>query len=60
MDIYLLLEKSNKEVAALLNLTEDRIKNIISALFFKLKVEDRTQLAVYSLKNNLIKLNWML
>jgi DNA-binding NarL/FixJ family response regulator len=46
--------KSNKEIASYLDLAEGRVKNLISTLLTKLNVQDRTQLAVYALKNNVI------
>lgn len=46
--------KSNKEIGEALFLSETRIKSIIGNILNKLRVKDRTQLAVYALKNNLI------
>lgn len=46
--------KSNKEIGEALFLSETRIKSIIGKILNKLRVKDRTQLAVYALKNNLI------
>lgn len=46
--------KTNKEIAAEIYLSEGGIKNIITKLLGKLKVEDRTQLAVFAVKNNLV------
>jgi DNA-binding NarL/FixJ family response regulator len=47
--------KSNKEIAASLFLSETRIKSLITKILKKFNVEDRTQLAVYTMKNNIIK-----
>jgi DNA-binding NarL/FixJ family response regulator len=47
--------KTNKEIAADIYLSEGGVKNIITKLLDKLKVIDRTQLAVYAVENNLIK-----
>lgn len=47
--------KSNKEIAASLFLSETRIKSLITKILKKFNVEDRTQLAVYAMKNNIIK-----
>ena len=44
----------NKEIAAELFLAEGTVRNSISRLLEKLKLKDRTQLAVYAIKNNLV------
>jgi DNA-binding NarL/FixJ family response regulator len=46
--------KENREIAKSLYLGEGRIKNIITGILKKLQVKDRTQLAVYAVKNNLV------
>lgn len=46
---------SNKEIAKNLSITERTVKNHISSLFKKIEVSDRTQAAVFAIKNNLIK-----
>lgn len=46
--------KSNKEIAAKLNFTEGTIKNKVSKLLSKLGLKDRTQIAVFAIKHNLI------
>ena len=46
--------KSNKEIASSLYLTEGSIRNMISSVLSKLKLKDRTQLAVFAVKNNII------
>lgn len=45
---------SNREIALTLYLTEGSVKNIITGILAKLKLKDRTQLAVYAVKNNII------
>ncbi len=45
----------NKEIAKTLYISEKTVKNHISNIFKKLNVSDRTQAAVYALKNNLVK-----
>ncbi len=45
----------NKEIAKTLFISEKTVKNHISNIFKKLNVSDRTQAAVYALKNNLVK-----
>jgi DNA-binding NarL/FixJ family response regulator len=47
---------SNKEIAANLHISERTVKNHISNIFKKIDVSDRTQAAVFAIKNNLIKL----
>jgi DNA-binding NarL/FixJ family response regulator len=46
--------KSNREIAVSLLLSETRVKSLITQILKKFNVEDRTQLAVYALKNNII------
>lgn len=46
----------NKEIANSLNISERTVKNHISNIFKKIEVNDRTQAAVFAIKNNLIKL----
>lgn len=44
----------NKEIAARLYLAEGTVRNNISRLLEKLGLKDRTQLAVFAVKNNLV------
>ena len=46
----------NKEIAEKLNISERTVKNHISNLFKKLGVTDRTQAAVFAIRNNLIRI----
>ena len=46
----------NKEIATSLNISERTVKNHISNIFKKIDVSDRTQAAVFAIKNDLIKL----
>ena len=46
----------NKEIATNLNISERTVKNHISNIFKKIEVSDRTQAAVFAIKNNKIKL----
>lgn len=46
----------NKEIATLLNISERTVKNHISSIFKKIDVSDRTQAAVFAIKNDIIKL----
>ena len=44
----------NKEIAAKLYLAEGTVRNSISRLLEKLDLKDRTQLAVFAIKNNIV------
>lgn len=44
----------NKEIAEKLDISERTVKNHISNIFKKLEVTDRTQAAVFAIRNNLI------
>lgn len=46
----------NKEIAISLNISERTVKNHISNIFKKIGVFDRTQAAVFAIKNDLVKL----
>lgn len=46
----------NKEIAIALNISERTVKNHISNIFRKIEVSDRTQAAVFAIKNDIIKL----
>ena len=46
----------NKEIAHNLNISEKTVKNHISSIFKKINVSDRTQAAVYAIKNNLVEI----
>lgn len=46
----------NKEIASRLDISERTVKNHVSNIFKKIEVSDRTQAAVYAIKNNLINL----
>lgn len=48
--------KINREIAVELDISERTVKNHISNLFKKINVSDRTQAAVYAIKNDLIKI----
>lgn len=45
---------SNKEIAGKMFLSDGTVRNNISALLLKLNMKDRTQLAVYAVKNDYI------
>lgn len=44
----------NKEIADMLSISERTVKNHISSIFKKIDVADRTQAAVFAIRNNLI------
>ncbi len=46
--------KDNKEIGAALFIAEGTVKNIITEIISKLQLKDRTQLAVYAVKNRLV------
>ena len=45
--------RNNKEIALELCITEGTVKNVMTVILEKLKLRDRTQLAIYAIKNNL-------
>ncbi|MDF2950671.1 MAG: hypothetical protein K0S18_254 [Anaerocolumna sp.] len=46
----------NKEIAYQLSISEKTVKNHVSNIFKKICVSDRTQAAVYAIKNNIVEL----
>lgn len=46
----------NKDIAMHLNISERTVKNHMVSIFKKIEVADRTQAAVFAIKNNLIKI----
>ncbi len=44
----------NKEIASYLQISERTVKNHVSNIFKKISVSDRTQAAVFAIKNNLV------
>lgn len=45
---------SNKKIAKILSISEKTVKNHVTSILRKLGVQDRTQAAVYALKNKLV------
>jgi DNA-binding NarL/FixJ family response regulator len=48
---------SNKEIADILNLSEGTVRNYLSAILNKLKLRDRTQLAIWAIQSGVGKVN---
>lgn len=46
--------KDNKEIGASLFIAEGTVKNTITTIISKLQLKDRTQLAVFAIKNNMV------
>lgn len=57
IEVLKLLAKGmlNKEIANALFISEKTVKNHISSIFRKLDVQDRTQAAVYAIKNKIVE-----
>ena len=47
----------NKEIATTLEISERTVKNHVSNIFKKINVSDRTQAAVFAIRNNLINIH---
>lgn len=58
VDVLKLLAEGlfNKEIAYRLNISEKTVKNHVSNIFKKISVSDRTQAAVYAIKNNFVNM----
>lgn len=56
MEVLVLVSEGmfNKEIADILHISERTVKNHISSIFRKIDVADRTQAAVFAIRNNLI------
>ncbi|MBO4809424.1 MAG: response regulator transcription factor [Lachnospiraceae bacterium] len=47
----------NREIAMQLKISERTVKNHIASIFKKIKVSDRTQAAIFAIRNNLIQIH---
>lgn len=58
MDVLLQISNGyyNKEIAVVLKISERTVKNHITSLFKKIGVKDRTQAAIFAIKNNLVNI----
>ena len=54
--IFIAEGKSNKEISDVLGISESTVKNHISNMFIKIGVADRTQAAVFAIRNNIVRL----
>ena len=46
----------NREIGSMLEISEKTVKNHISNIFKKINVNDRTQAAIFAIKNNLVEI----
>lgn len=49
---------SNKEIAKALNFTEGTVRNYISTTLKKLKLRDRTQIAIFAIQSSIMLRNF--
>ena len=54
---YVTKGKSNKEIALLLKISQQTVKNHVTAILRKLGVDDRTQAALYALRRGWVRLH---
>ena len=47
---------SNKEIAALLKISQQTVKNHVTAILRKLEVSDRTQAAIFALRHGWVRI----
>ena len=45
---------NNKSISKKLNISEKTVKNHVSSILKKLELQDRTQVAIYAIKNKII------
>lgn len=46
----------NKDIASIMNISERTVKNHISSIFKKIQVSDRTQAAIFAIRNDIVKI----
>jgi NarL family two-component system response regulator LiaR len=49
--------RSNKEISAVLGISEKTVKTHVSSILDKLHLDDRTQAAIYALRERLVPLD---
>jgi DNA-binding NarL/FixJ family response regulator len=54
---YVTRGMSNKEIAVLLRISQQTVKNHVTSILRKLGVEDRTQAAIYALRRGWVRLH---
>ena len=56
-DVLILVAQGffNKEIAIKLGISERTVKNHLSSVFKKIEVVDRTQAALFAIRNNLVQ-----
>jgi two-component system NarL family response regulator len=54
---FLVKGRSNKEIAATLNLAEITVKVHLQTLFVKLGVQDRTEAAIYAVRHGIVHID---
>ena len=53
---YLVEGKSNSDIGKKLDISEQTVKNHVTALYKKIGVKDRTQAAVFAIRNNIVSM----
>jgi DNA-binding NarL/FixJ family response regulator len=53
---YVTHGKTNKQIAQLLGISRQTVKNHVSSILTKLHVEDRTQAAIYAMRRGWVRI----